>query len=112
MHSIKNISDRNKIDTQSRSDEYNRRKRLIIIFEVSMHLKVFLKLKNPKKLSLLGKKNQKKQKNPKNPGFFTFPTLPGWPRPRAPSPRAAGRASASGPAHRTSRSFPVQYPTE
>jgi hypothetical protein len=29
MHSIKNISERNKIDTQSRTDAYNRRKRLI-----------------------------------------------------------------------------------
>jgi hypothetical protein len=29
MHSIKNISEINKIDTQSRSDTYNRRKRLI-----------------------------------------------------------------------------------
>jgi hypothetical protein len=51
---------------------------------VWMHLKVFLKLKKPNKLSLLGKnikknqkpkKNQKTPKNPqgwfkKNPGFF------------------------------------------
>ncbi len=29
MHSIKNISERNKIDTQSRADAYFRRKRLI-----------------------------------------------------------------------------------
>ncbi len=29
MHSIKNVSERNKIDTQSRSDTYIRRKRLI-----------------------------------------------------------------------------------
>ncbi len=29
MHSIKNISERNKIDTQSRPDAYKRRKRLI-----------------------------------------------------------------------------------
>jgi hypothetical protein len=29
MHSIKNISERNKIDTQSRADTYIRRKRLI-----------------------------------------------------------------------------------
>ncbi len=28
MHSIKNISERNKIDTQSRADAYGRRKRL------------------------------------------------------------------------------------
>ncbi len=29
MHSIKNVSERNKIDTQSRTDTYIRRKRLI-----------------------------------------------------------------------------------
>ena len=29
MHSIKNISERNKMDTQSRSDAFIRRKRLI-----------------------------------------------------------------------------------
>jgi hypothetical protein len=29
MHSIKNISERNKIDSQSRADTYIRRKRLI-----------------------------------------------------------------------------------
>jgi hypothetical protein len=29
MHSIKNISERNKIDTQSRADTYIRRKKLI-----------------------------------------------------------------------------------
>ena len=29
MHSMKNISERNKIETQSRADAYNRRKRLI-----------------------------------------------------------------------------------
>ncbi len=29
MHSIKNISERNKIDTQSRADVYIRRKRFI-----------------------------------------------------------------------------------
>ncbi len=29
MHSMKNISESNKIDTQSRSDAYNRRKKLI-----------------------------------------------------------------------------------
>jgi hypothetical protein len=44
--------------------------RVIIIFKVWMHLKVFLKLKNPKN-SLFGvkkkQKTQKNQKNPKNP---------------------------------------------
>jgi hypothetical protein len=30
MHSIKNISEKNKIDTQSRADAYIRRKRLML----------------------------------------------------------------------------------
>ncbi len=76
MHSMKNISERNKIDTQSRADTYIRRKRLIsksdYNFKVWIHLKVFVKLKKP---SLLGKKTQKTPKNPlgwvkKKPGFF------------------------------------------
>jgi hypothetical protein len=50
MHSIKNFSERNKIDTQSRADSYIRRKRL----------------SSKKLLSLLGK-YIKKPKNPKNP---------------------------------------------
>jgi hypothetical protein len=58
MHSVKNISERNKINTLSRADAYNRRKRLIgksdyNLCKVWMHLKVFLKLKNPKN-SLFG----------------------------------------------------------
>jgi hypothetical protein len=63
MHSIKNISERNKIDTQSRADTYNRRKRLISESDYNlksgiwMHLKVFVKLKKP---SLLGKQPKKK----------------------------------------------------
>jgi hypothetical protein len=74
MHSIKNISEKNKIDTQSRADAYNRRKRLIvrviIIFKVWMHLKVFLK-----KNHWAGfKKKQKKHR--------FFPTLQGVPRGR------------------------------
>jgi hypothetical protein len=51
MHSIKKISERNKIDTQSRADAYIRRKRLIsksdYDLKVWMHLKVLLKLKKP-----------------------------------------------------------------
>ncbi len=51
MHSIKNISERNKIDTQSRADAYIRRKRLICKsdynFKVWIHQKVLLKLKKP-----------------------------------------------------------------
>jgi hypothetical protein len=34
MHSIKNVSERNKIDTQSRADAYMRRKRLIKLVRV------------------------------------------------------------------------------
>ncbi len=79
MHSIKNISERNKIDTQSRADAYIRRKRLISkisIPETAKTLKPSLLGKqtprNPKK----PKKPKKKKKNPlgwvffKNPGFF------------------------------------------
>jgi hypothetical protein len=45
MHAIKNISERNKIDTQLRADAYIRRKRLISMSEYNlksgwMHLKV------------------------------------------------------------------------
>jgi hypothetical protein len=83
MHSIKNISESNKIDTQSRSVAYNRRKRFISktdynFLKVWMHLKVFLKLKNPKN-SLLGKKTpkntkktKKPKKKPKNPLGWIF----------------------------------------
>jgi hypothetical protein len=67
MHSIRNISERNKINTQSRADAYIRRQRLIsksdYNFKVWMHLKVFLKLKKPLKLSLLGKCIRKTKKN-------------------------------------------------
>jgi hypothetical protein len=86
MHSIKNISERNKIDTQSRADTYIRRKRLISksdcnlksgctksIRETEKTLKTLLSgqknPKNPKK----PKKPKKTQKNPKKPtglGFF------------------------------------------
>ncbi len=38
MHSIKNISERNKIDTQSRADAFIRRKRLIIIIDYNLSL--------------------------------------------------------------------------
>jgi hypothetical protein len=51
MHSIKKISERNKIGTQSRADAYIKRKRLISMSDynlgVWMHLKVFLKLRKP-----------------------------------------------------------------
>jgi hypothetical protein len=51
MYSIENISERNKIDTQSRADSYIRRKRLIIIIDYNLSLddiKVFVTLENPK----------------------------------------------------------------
>jgi hypothetical protein len=38
MHAIKNISERNKIDTQSRANSYIRRKRLIIIIDYNLSL--------------------------------------------------------------------------
>ncbi len=77
--------------------------RLIIIFKV---LKVFLKLKNPKKLSLLDKKTKKNSKKPKKPkkitglGFFKkpgfFPTLPGEAEPvRVRQEVDAGREKAA-----------------
>jgi hypothetical protein len=89
MHSIRNISERNKIDTQSRADAYIMRKRLISKsdFKVWMHPKVFLKLKKTLKTLSSGqmykknpKKPKKKPKNPKNPkkptglGFFVKKT--------------------------------------
>ena len=67
MHLIKNISERNKIDTQSRADTYIRRKRLIS--KADYTLKSECTQKNPKK----PKKPKKTQKNPKKPtglGFF------------------------------------------
>jgi hypothetical protein len=74
MHSMKNISERNKIDTQSRADVYIRRNRLISKSDYNLKSdepKSILKTgKTLKKLSLLGKyifkkKNQKKQKKNK-----------------------------------------------
>jgi hypothetical protein len=76
MHSIRNISERNKINTQSRADIYFRRQRLIsksdYNFKVWMHLKSILETeetlktlssgqmykKKPKKTTGLGKKNR------------------------------------------------------
>ena len=94
MHSIKNISERNKIDIQSRADTYIRRKRLISKSDYNLKSgftqKVFVKLKktlktlssgqknpkNPKKPKKTQKKPKKTQKKPKKPkkthwaGFF------------------------------------------
>ncbi len=60
MHSIQNISERNKIDTQSRADAYIRRKRLISksILETEKTLKTLSSGK-------MYKKTKKKQKNQK-----------------------------------------------
>jgi hypothetical protein len=97
MHSIKNILERNKIDTQSRADTYIRRTRLISKSDYNLKSgctwKCSWNWKNPKnplvwaKKSKKPKKNPKKtKKNPKNPqknplGWFFlkkpgfFPTL-------------------------------------
>ncbi len=97
MHSIKNISERNKIDTLSRADTYIRRKRLISKSDYNLKsgctYKYLWNWKKPYKPSRLGKKNSKKpkktQKTPKNQkkttglGFLKkprfFPTLPQTP---------------------------------
>ena len=96
MHSFKNISERNKIDTQSRADAYIRRKRLISKSDYSLESgapKSILETEKTLKTLSSGqmyKKPKKKQKTPNNsknppktplgwfffkPGFF--PTLPG-----------------------------------
>jgi hypothetical protein len=64
MHSIKNISEINKIDTQSRSVTKIRRKRLIRKSDYNLKcgcIKVFVKLKKTLKTLSSG---QKTQKNP------------------------------------------------
>ncbi len=70
MHSIKNISERNKMDTLSRADAYIRRNRLISKSDYNINLdapKSILETeKNPKTLSS-GQKTPKTQKKPKNP---------------------------------------------
>ncbi len=86
MHSIKNISERNKIDAQSRTDTYIRRKRLISKSDYNLKSgctqKFLWNWKNPKNPLFWAKKPQKtkkKLKNPKKnqkktpwPGFFFF----------------------------------------
>jgi hypothetical protein len=68
MHSIKNISERNKIDTQSRADTYIRRKRLISKSDYNRKSGCTQKYceteKNPKN-PLFWAKNPKNPKNPK-----------------------------------------------
>ncbi len=65
MHSIKNILERNKIDSQSRADTYIRRTRLISKSDApkSIHETE----KNPKNPLVWAKKTKKTQKKPKNP---------------------------------------------
>jgi hypothetical protein len=84
MHSIKNISERNKIDTQSRADAYIKRKRLISMSDYNFKFrcnapKSFLETGKTLKTLYSGKiykkpkKNPKKTKKPKKPhwaGFF------------------------------------------
>ncbi len=65
MHSIKNISERNKIDTQSRANTYIRWKRLICKSDYNLKSGCTLKYSwNWKKPSRLGKKNPKKNQTP------------------------------------------------
>jgi hypothetical protein len=73
----------NKIYTQSRADSYIRRKRFIVrVIIVWMHLKIFLKLKKkPKSLSsgqIYEKKPKKKQKTQKKPLGWVFLKKPGF----------------------------------
>jgi hypothetical protein len=82
MHSIKNISERNKIDTQSRADTYIRRMRLISTSDYDLKSGCTLKYseteKNPKNPHVWAKnpKNPKKPKKPqktqKNPLGWVF----------------------------------------
>jgi hypothetical protein len=64
MHSIKNISERNKIDTQSRADAYIRRKRLT--------------KKNLQTLGKYMKKHKKTKKTQKKPLGWVFLKKPGF----------------------------------
>ncbi len=64
MHSIKNISERNKIDAQSRPDAYFRRKRFISKSDYNFNWKT---LKTPSSGQIYKKKPKKPQKKPKKP---------------------------------------------
>jgi hypothetical protein len=69
MHSIKNISERNKIDTQSRADTYIRRKTLISKSDynnLDAPKSICETEKNPKS-PLVWAKKPKKTKKPKKP---------------------------------------------
>jgi hypothetical protein len=78
MHSIKNISERNKIDTQSRANTYIRRKRLIRKSDYNLKFgctqkyswnwkKTLITLSSGQKNPKNPKKNKKHQKTPKKP---------------------------------------------
>ncbi len=75
MHSITNISKRNKIDTQSRADAYIKRKRLISMSDDNLKsgctYKYSWNWKNPKNslfwANIYIKKKPKNQKKPKKP---------------------------------------------
>jgi hypothetical protein len=67
MHSIKNISERNKIDTQSRADTYISRKRLISLDAPKSIRETEKNPKNHLVWEKKPKKPKKTQKNPKNP---------------------------------------------
>ncbi len=66
MHSIKNVSERNKIDTQPSADAYIRRKRLISKSDYNLKSWNW----NPKNSGQIYKK--KTQKNQKNPLGWVF----------------------------------------
>jgi hypothetical protein len=69
MHSINNILESNKIDTQSRADTYIRRTRLISKSDYNLNLdepkSICETEKNPKNPLVWAKKPKKTQKNPK-----------------------------------------------
>ncbi len=67
MHSIKNILERKKIDTQSRADAYIRRTRLISKSDYNLDAPKSIREteKNPKNPLIWAKKPKKKQKKTK-----------------------------------------------
>jgi hypothetical protein len=104
MHTIKNISERNKIDTQSRADAYIRRKRLISKSDYNLTLdapkSTEKTLKTPSSGQIYKKKIKKIKKKPKKPkkthwaGFFKKPGFSTLPH-RA-TTRPAGRSESVG----------------
>ncbi len=86
MHSIKNILERNKIDTQSRADTYIRRTRLISKSDYNLKSGCSIREteKNPKNPLVWAKKpkkiqkTQKPKKTQKNPLGWVFLKKPGF----------------------------------